>query len=87
MELHVCIAMDIISISPCSKRISNEAGKELNDCHIPSVSKSEIQNFLAVSQALNFLYLLSCGAFNICSLVYGRCQFFIYSQENLKYSC
>lgn len=39
--------MDIISISPCSKRISKEAGKELNDCHIPSVSKSEIQNFLA----------------------------------------
>lgn len=46
--------MDIITISPCSKRISNEAGKELNDCHIPSVSKSEIQNFLAVSRALNF---------------------------------
>ena len=50
----MCVAMDIISISPCSKRISKEAGKELNDCHIPSVSKSEIQNFLAVSRALNF---------------------------------
>ena len=44
----VCSSMDIISISPCTKRIL-ETGKEKPDCHISGVSRSELQNFLTVS--------------------------------------